>query len=58
MKALSSSSEVDGELAKLKSELGTGQAAGELSAGDSQPAATESQSAASGSEAAAPEQGQ
>ncbi len=58
LKALSSSSEVDGELAKLKSELGTGQAAGELSAGDSQPAATESQSAASGSEAAAPEQGQ
>src|ERR1700741_2173547 len=31
LKALSSSSEVDGELAKLKAELGTGQSAGELS---------------------------
>jgi len=58
LKALSSSSEVDSELAKLKAELGPGQPAGELSAGESQPAPSESQPAATESESAATEQGQ
>ena len=42
LKALSSTSEVDDELTKMKAELGTGgQPAGELSAGEAQPAPTE-----------------
>jgi phage shock protein A len=46
LKALSSSSEVESELAKMKAELGTGAPAGELGAGDApagQPAAAKQQ---------------
>ena len=57
LKALSSSSEVDDELAKMKAELGTGQSesAGELSAGEPEPAG---EVPTGDSEAAATEPGQ
>jgi phage shock protein A len=51
LKQLSSSSEVESELAKMKAELGTGAPAGELGAGDAaaeQPAAAEQQAGAGG----------
>jgi phage shock protein A len=55
LKALSSSSEVDDELARIKAELGTGgKSAGELSAGEPEPAAGE---APADSAPAATEQG-
>jgi len=53
LKQLSSSTEVDAELAKMKAELGTGSPAGELGAGDSDVPASDAGSPAA-SQAAAP----